>query len=155
MPNNGSNQMDEIFQRLNEVIASLTNKVHALADKVEQLEYGGGGGGGGTASIEDYETGKLYKRNVLLVDSQTETVYRACCQTEYTSVSIEQDQINNNLKLVGYESQVIAFNHQPSEEELRNLPEDVVVVVYNSSSNRYNPILTSDNPVINDNNNNG
>ena len=152
MPSNNNNDMDHVFQMLNEVIASLALKIHTLADKVEQLEHSGGGGGGGTASIEDYESGKLYKRNVLLVDKPTETVYRACCETEYTSVSITQDMRDGNLKLVGYESQIIPFNHQPTEEELRNLPEDVVVVVYNSSSNRYNPILTSDNPIVTNNN---
>ena len=135
MPSNNNNDMDHVFQMLNDVIASLALKIHTLADKVEQLEHSGGGGGG-TASIEDYESGKLYKRNVLLVDKTTETVYRACCEIEYTSISIAQDMSNGNLKLVGYESQIIPFNHQPTEEELRrmlwllftiHLPTDIIL----------------------------
>ena len=82
---NQMNQMEEIFQSLNDVITALARRVNSLANKVEQLEHGGGGGG--NATVEDYESGKLYKRNTLLVDTATETMYRVSCQTEYTSAS--------------------------------------------------------------------
>lgn len=147
-----ANQMEEIFQSLNDVIVALARRVNSLANKVEQLERGGGGGG--NATVEDYESGKLYKRNTLLVDTATETMYRVSCQVEYTSVSVEADRMAGNLKLIGFESQVITINHEPSQAELDMLPEDSLVAIYSTSANRYIPIINGDNP-IQDNNNNG
>lgn len=145
-----ANQMEEIFQSLNDIIAALARRVNSLANKVEQLERGGGGGG--NATVEDYESGKLYKRNTLLVDTATETMYRVSCQEEYTSVSVEADRMAGNLKLIGFESQVITINHEPSQAELDMLPEDSLVAIYSTSANRYIPIINGDNP-IQDNNN--
>lgn len=145
-----ANQMEEIFQSLNDVIAALARRVNSLANKVEQLERGGGGGG--NATVEDYEGGKLYKRNTLLVDTATETMYRVSCPVEYTSVSVEADRMAGNLKLIGFESQVITINHEPSQAELDMLPEDSLVAIYSTSANRYIPIINGDNPIQNDNN---
>jgi hypothetical protein len=145
-----ANQMEEIFQSLNDIIAALASRVNSLANKVEQLERGGGGGG--NATVEDYEGGKLYKRNTLLVDTATETMYRVSCPVEYTSVSVEADRMAGNLKLIGFESQVITINHEPSQAELDMLPEDSLVAIYSTSANRYIPIINGDNPIQNDNN---
>ena len=147
---NQMNQMEEIFQSLNDVITALARRVNSLANKVEQLERGGGGGG--NATVEDYEGGKLYKRNTLLVDTATETLYRVSCQTEYTSVSVEADRMAGNLKLIGFESQVITINHEPSQAELDMLPEDSLVAIYSTAANRYIPVINGDNPIQGDNN---
>ena len=63
-----------IFEKLIRVIASQATLLRAIAEKLEQLEIGGGGSG--NASISDYESGKSYQRNALLVDPATYTVYR-------------------------------------------------------------------------------
>ena len=129
--------MDAIFQRLVTAIEEQQAIINRLATKIEQIEHIGGGGGGGSASIEDYESGKQYTRNMLIVDPNTETVYRAL--TEYTSVTVQDDVANGYLKLVGYESQVITFSHDPSQTEINNLPDDALVAVYSPTDTPYQP----------------
>lgn len=133
--------MEEIFIKLNNVIKQQQQQIKSLADKVEKLE--GIGGGGGSASIEDYQTGKLYKRNVLVVDADTETVYRVL--DEYVSESLETDKASRHLKLVGFESQIVTFNHLPTQEEIDVLPEDTLVAIYSSTDDPYQPVLSTDN----------
>ena len=58
---------DSVFDGLLEVIQQQKIMLQKIAEDLEAIESIGGGGG--TASIEDYESGKNYKRNVLLVDS--------------------------------------------------------------------------------------
>ena len=127
--------MDQIFldliaelQRRDELLAS-------IADKLSQIEHIGGGGG--SASIEDYEAGKLYTRNILLVDKTTETLYRVL--SEYTSVSVADDVQNGYLKLVGFESQIVEFSHNPTSEEIAALPNKSFVAVYNPNDQPYVP----------------
>lgn len=129
--------MEPIFEQLIQVIQAQQQKINAIATALENITSIGGGGGGGTASIEDYESGKLYKRNMLIVDPNTETVYRAL--TEYTSVTVQTDIENGNLKLVGYESQVVTFSHDPTQNEIDNLPDDVLVAVYSPTDTPYEP----------------
>lgn len=130
--------MEPVFEQLIQVIQAQQQKINAIATALENItSIGGGGGGGGTASIEDYESGKLYKRNMLIVDPNTETVYRAL--TEYTSVTVQTDIENGNLKLVGYESQVVTFSHDPTQNEIDNLPDDVLVAVYSPTDTPYEP----------------
>ena len=129
--------MELVFEQLIQVIQAQQQKINAIATALENITSIGGGGGGGTASIEDYESGKLYKRNMLIVDPNTETVYRAL--TEYTSVTVNDDIENGNLKLVGYESQVITFSHDPSQSEIDNLPNDALVAVYSPTDTPYQP----------------
>lgn len=126
--------MDQIFldliaelQRRDELLAS-------IADKLSQIEQIGGGG---SASIEDYEPGKLYTRNILLVDRATETMYRVL--SEYTSVSVADDVQNGYLKLVGFESQIVEFSHNPTSEEIAALPKQSFVAVYNPNDQPYVP----------------
>lgn len=132
--------MDDIFVRLNAVISEQQKIIKSLADKLEQLTSIGGGG---TASIEDYKTDQEYERNVLVVDTNTETVYRVI--EPYTSVSIEDDREKGYLKLVGFESQIVTFNHLPTQTELDELPEDVLVAIYSPSDDPYTPVLSTDN----------
>ncbi len=132
--------MDKIFQDLVDIIQDNAVKMKLLADRIEQLESIGGGGG--SASIEDYESGKEYKRNVLIVDTTTETVYRVL--SDYTSTTIEDDKKNGLIKLVGFESQLVSFNHDPSQTEINTLPMDTVVTIYSSTDDPYEPILSGD-----------
>jgi hypothetical protein len=138
-------QMEEIFARLNTAVKEQQQIIESLANKIEQIESIGGGGG--SASIEDYVAGKEYKRNVLVVDTNTETVYRVVTEPggTYTSVSIEEDRRNGYLKLVGFESQIVTFNHLPNQDEIDTLPEDTLVAIYSSTDDPYPPVLSSDN----------
>lgn len=128
--------MDQIFERLVSAIETQQQIIKRLADKIDLIEHIGGGGGG-SASIEDYESGKDYTRNMLIVDPNTETVYRVL--SEYTSETVEDDIANGYLKLVGYESQVITFSHQPSQTEIETLPDDALVAVYSPTDTPYTP----------------
>jgi hypothetical protein len=127
--------MDAIFERLVSVIAKQQELIDSISEKLEKIESIGGGGG--SASIEDYVSGKDYERNTLLVDTNTETVYRVI--SKYKSVDIDTDTSNGNLKLVGFESQMVTFSHNPTQAEIDALPDDVVVTVYSPSDTPYLP----------------
>lgn len=130
--------MDSIFARLLTAISEQNRLLESIATKFEQ--YGGsGGGGGGNASIADYAENRLYKRNTLLVDSNNETVYRVI-PTEYLSANLNADIAAGNLKLVGFENQVImTMDHELSQEEIDNIPDNATVIVYNPADTPYTP----------------
>ena len=128
-----------IFEKIFKAIRAQSILIKNIADKLQELEIGkGGGGGGGNATISDYEAGKLYERNTLVVDPATETVYRVLPQ-QYTSVSVSKDKLNGYLKLVGFESEIVTFDHNPSQAEIDALPDDSVVVVYSPTDVPYIP----------------
>jgi len=143
------NAMERIFLLLNQGMSRLANIVKILADDIEQLESIGGGG---SASIEDYVSNKTYKRNTLLVDTNTETVYRVCCETEYTSVTVDDDRRAGNLKLVGFESAIVTLDHSPTQAEVNALPQDTLVAIYSTSTPPY-PVTQGDNPINTTNDN--
>lgn len=122
-----------------EVIQNQRALINTLATKLEQLEVGKGGGGGegGSATIEDYASGKTYKRNVLVVDTATETVYRVI--DEYVSDTVERDCLNQHLKLVGFESQIITVGHDPTQSEIDTMPDNALVAVYSATDKPYIP----------------
>lgn len=126
--------MDELMNALVTVIHNQQLLINSIANKLDQLTPGGGGG---SASIEDYESNKNYKRNMLIVDPNTETVYRVI--EEYTSETVQTDCQNGYLKLVGYESQFVTFSHNPSQEEINNIPEDSLVAIYSPTDTPYTP----------------
>ena len=126
---------NDIFKQLLDTISDMATKMKSIADKVDQLQPGGGGG---SASIADYQPNQKYKRNTLLVDPTTETVYRVLI-SEYMSVTVESDLLNGYIKLVGFEGQVVTFNHNPTEEEIGALPDDSLVAVYSSTDTPYIP----------------
>ena len=64
---------NDIFKQLLDTVSDMATKMKSIADKVDQLQPGGGGG---SASIADYQPNQKYKRNTLLVDPTTETVYQ-------------------------------------------------------------------------------
>lgn len=128
-----------IFEKLFIAIRAQHQLLKNIADKLEQLEVGGGGGGGGgNATISDYESGKRYKRNTLVVDPATETVYRVL-PSQYTSNTVDDDKRNGYLKLVGFESDIVTFDHNPSQAEVDAIPDDSVVVVYSPTDPAYIP----------------
>lgn len=126
--------MEAIFQRLLGLIQSQQKTIKELADKIEKLESIGGGG---TASIEDYVSGTNYERNTLIVDTNTETVYRVLQQ--YKSINVDEDISNGYLKLVGFESQIVTYDHNPTQEEIDAIPEDALVAVYSATDTPYMP----------------
>ncbi len=125
-----------VFTALLTIIRNQNTLLKNIAEKLEQLELGGGGAG--NASIADYESGKTYKRNTLLVDPGSETVYRVL-PSQYISVSVEDDKRNGDLKLVGFESEIVTFDHNPSQSEINALPDDAFVVVYSPTDVPYVP----------------
>jgi len=128
-----------VFEKIFKAIRAQAILIKNIADKLQELEIGqGGGGGGGNATISDYESGKLYTRNTLVVDPATETVYRVLPQ-QYTSVTVVDDKHDGYLKLVGFESEIVTFDHNPSQAEIDALPDDSVVVVYSPTDVPYIP----------------
>lgn len=127
---------DSIFARLLTAITEQNRLLESIASKFEQYE---GSGGSGNASIADYAENQVYKRNTLLVDSNNETVYRVI-PTEYVSVNLNADIAAGNLKLVGFENQVImTMDHELSQEEINNIPDNATVIVYNPADTPYTP----------------
>jgi hypothetical protein len=143
---------DNFFQTLTSILGDHEALLRQIADRLEQLEIGAGGGGGGNATVADYESGATYKRNTLVVDPNTETMYRVIPES-YVAVSITDDTATEKLKLVGYESQFVTFDHPPTQEELNLLPEDSLVAIYSPADDPYTPALSYDNIVDNSNNN--
>ena len=130
--------MDSIFARLFAAISEQNRLLESIATKFEQYN-GGGGGGGGNASIADYAENRLYKRNTLLVDANNETVYRVL-PTEYVSVNLNADIAAGNLKLVGFENQVILTrDHELTQEEINDIPDNATVIIYNPADTPYTP----------------
>lgn len=126
-----------IFDKIFQLIKAQALAIRRIADKLQELEIGQGGGSG-NASIADYEQGVTYKRNTLVVDPATETVYRVL-PTQYISVTVEDDKTNGYLKLVGFESEIVTFDHNPSQAEIDALPDDAVVVIYSPTDVPYIP----------------
>ena len=125
-----------IFAKLESVIKDQEKLIKSLTEKLEQLQIGSGGGGG-SASIEDFTTNTKYKRNVLVVDTDTETVYRVIA--DYTSTSVQEDCAAGFLKLVGFESQIVTLGHEPSQKEIDSLPDNSLVAIYSATDTPYKP----------------
>ena len=129
--------VDPIFQQLINVITTQQQLINSIAQEIQELK-GIGGGGTGNAVIEDYVSDHVYRRNTLVVDPNTETVYRVITN-EYTSITVEQDCANGNLKLVGFESQIVTFNGNPTQSQINVLPEDTLVAIYSAADTPYQP----------------
>lgn len=125
-----------IFAKLESVIKDQEKLIKSLTEKLEQLQIGIGGGGG-SASIEDFTANTKYKRNVLVVDTDTETVYRVIA--DYTSTSVQEDCAAGFLKLVGFESQIVTLGHEPSQKEIDSLPDNSLVAIYSATDTPYKP----------------
>ena len=125
-----------IFAKLESVIKDQEKLIKSLTEKLEQLQIGIGGGSG-SASIEDFTTNTKYKRNVLVVDTDTETVYRVIA--DYTSTAVQEDCAAGFLKLVGFESQIVTLGHEPSQKEIDSLPDNSLVAIYSATDTPYKP----------------
>lgn len=128
--------MEDVFQNLLNTIQAQQALIAQIANHLDQITSIGGGG---SASIEDYQSGVEYKRNTLVVYPNTETVYRVLI--DYVSDTFENDmaRVPAVLKIVGAESQVQTFSHNPSQAEIDNLNDDVLVAVYSSTDAPYVP----------------
>lgn len=126
---------EQSFQELLNIVAEQQRLLAAIATNLSKIESIGGGG---SASIEDYESGKVYKRNMLVVDTDTETVYRVLV-AQYVSDTIENDKAAGLIKIVGFENSIRTFNHDPSQDEINTLPEETIVAVYSSNDTPYIP----------------
>ena len=131
-----------IFEQLLAIETERENQLKRIEDAIKQLKISSGSG---SASIEDYASNKFYKRNTLLVDPLTETVYRTIPRDGFTSTTLEQDRAAGRLKLVGFESQFVTFNHPPTQGEIDTLPENSLVAIYSPQDDPYTPTLSSDN----------
>lgn len=137
----------ELFDALIELCTRQARIIESIAHKVERIDIGGGGGGTGNG-FEVYESGKEYKKYQALIDPNTDTPYLVVPYggaATYVSVTVEDDCAAGNLKLLGFDSQIVTFNHPPTEPEVDRLPEKAVVVEYNDMDTPYRGILTSDN----------
>ena len=130
----------DIFEKLLEIETAREARLKRIEEAIAELKIGSG-----SAVIADYKENVFYKRNSLVVEPLTETVYRAIPVEGFTSTTFEADRAAGRLKLVGYESQVIAFNHQPTQSEIDTLPEDSLVAIYSPQDDPYTPVLSSDN----------
>lgn len=147
MPENNNINIEECFLRLQRIVAQQQQLIHRMAEDIVKIKIGGGGGGGTGNGFEVYESGKTYKKYQALIDPNTDIPYLVVPYggaTEYVSDTVENDCAAGNLKLLGFDSQIVTFNHPPTEPEVDRLPENVVVVEYNDVDPNYN-ILTSDN----------
>lgn len=130
----------DVFDRLLELETAREARLKRIEDALNAIQLATS-----ATSLEDYASGKFYKRNTLLVDPLTETVYRTLPKEGFTSTTLQNDLENRRLKLVGYESQFVTFNHQPTQEEIDTLPEDTLVAIYSPQDDPYSPALSSDN----------
>lgn len=134
-----------LFNALISVVHDQRLLIEALWAKLQELEIGGGGSGNG---FQVYESGKLYKRYQALIDPNTDTAYLVVPYgggTEYISVTVQEDCASGNLKLLGFDSQIVTFDHPPRTAEVEVLPENVVVVEYNPADTPYTGMLQNDN----------
>lgn len=124
-----------IFEKLHSVIAEHSIRLQNIANKLDLLEIKTGSGGHG---FVDYTHGETYKRNQAVVDTVTETAYRVIAD-EYVADTVQNDCANGYLKLLGFESQIVSYGHDPSQEEVNTIPDDAVVVVYSPDDTPYIP----------------
>lgn len=139
---------DQVFNDLVDIIHTQREIIHDLTEWLLQIKSIGGGGGGSGNGFEVYESGKEYKRYQALIDPNTDIAYLTVPHDgdTYISESVEIDCQNGNLKLLGFDGQIVTFDHPPREAEVDELPENVVVVEYNPSDTPYTGILSNDEP---------
>jgi hypothetical protein len=129
------------LQDLNTLIQSIQNTINALDTRVTNLENRMNNLSGFNV-IEDYVSGKTYNRNDMVIDPDTEIVYRVLNQ--YTSANLSTDLSNGQLKIVGFDSpQIVTFDHNPTQSEIDVLPNDALVVVYSSNDAAYSAPIDS------------
>lgn len=131
-----------MFKDLMDALTAQQQLIEDLYQKLRRLEVGGGGGGGGgNASIADYAPNTVYEHNALVVDTNNNNLYLVVCVTSYTSVDVDTDVRNGNLKMINTNvpGNIVLFDHDPTQDEIQNLDENVAVIVYNASDQPFIP----------------
>lgn len=134
------------------ILAAVTAERHEL-DRIEKALKKINIAGSAT-TIVDYVSGSFYRRNTLVVDTFTETVYRTTIPEGFIATNIQEDMEHGRIKLVGYESQFVTFPKPPTQDQLDMLPEDVLVAIYSPQDDPYTPALETDNVIDPNTNNN-
>lgn len=131
--------MEDIFRNFLAAMTRQQQLLNQLNLKLQRLEIGqGGGGGGGNATISDYEPNKEYKHNTLVNDTNNDNLYLVVCPDVYTSVDIATDVAQGNIKLINSSIlNLIPVDHEPTREEVQNMDEGSVIIVYNPSDEPY------------------
>lgn len=131
--------MEDIFRNFLAAMTRQQQLLNQLNLKLQRLEIGqGGGGGGGNATISDYEPNKEYRHNTLVNDTNNDNLYLVVCQDVYTSVDITTDVEQGNIKLINSNIlNLIPVDHEPTREEVQNMDEGSVIIVYNPSDEPY------------------
>lgn len=131
--------MEDIFRNFLAAMTRQQQLLNQLNLKLQRLEIGqGGGGGGGNATISDYEPNKEYKHNTLVNDTNNDNLYLVVCPNVYTSVDIATDVAQGNIKLINSSIlNLIPVDHEPTREEVQNMDEGSVIIVYNPSDEPY------------------
>ena len=104
------------IERLISLVEEQQRQIHALSEKLKEVNIGAGGG---NASVADYESGIDYKRNNIVVDTMTETCYRVLI--DYTSDTVQNDCL----------ASYVPVTSQPADFD----PEDYYW--YNTSTEQY------------------
>lgn len=133
--------MEDIFRNFLAALTRQQQLLNQLNLKLQRLEIGqggGGGGGGGNATISDYEPNKEYRHNTLVNDTNNDNLYLVVCPDVYTSVDIATDVAQGNIKLINSSIlNLIPVDHEPTREEVQNMDEGSVIIVYNPSDEPY------------------
>lgn len=130
--------MENIFKNLLDAFEAQQKLIEDLYQKLRRLEMGGGSG---NAVIEDYAPATEYKHNALVVDTNNNNLYLVVCATTYISSDVDTDVRNGNLKMINVNTpgNIILMDHDPTQEEIQNLDENVAVIVYNASDDPFVP----------------
>ena len=96
-----------------------------------------------SGGFQPYETDQEYVQYQTVVDPETMVAYMVIAE-QYTSVDIRTDCQAGNLKLIGFDSQIVPFDHPPTAEEINALPENALVVEYDPDDTPYTGILSND-----------
>ena len=166
-------EFEPVFNDLLDVVYTQRQLIHTMANLLEQLNLSGGGGGSAvlidrtitsngtfnaaddnadgyrsvtvdvpTGGFQEYETDHDYVEYETVVDPVTKTAYMVIPQ-RYHSVDIQTDVRQGNLKLIGFDSQIVPFDHPPTAEEINALPENALVVEYDPDDTPYTGILSN------------
>lgn len=130
--------MENIFKNLLDAFTAQQKLIEDLYQKLRRLEMGGGSG---NAIIADYTPATEYKHNALVVDRNNNNLYLVVCETTYVSSDVDTDVRNGNLKMINSNvpGNIILLDHDPTQEEIQNLDENVAVIVYNASDDPFVP----------------
>ena len=130
--------MERMFEDLLTALQQQQVLIENLYQKLRRLEIGGGGG---NATIADYVSGTTYQHNSLVHDTVTDDLYLVIAETSYVAIDISTDVGNGNLKAVGGSgvSNLVLFDHDPTQQEIEGLDENTAVIVYSPSDDPFDP----------------